>query len=100
MIKHIVMWKLKDNARGKSKEENSKELKEVLENLKDKIAEIKKIEVGVNINGSEAAYDVALYSEFESSEDLSRYQNHPEHLKVVKLVNDIRDERVVVDYEV
>lgn len=100
MIKHIVMWKLKDSARGVSKEENAKELKSVLEDLKDKIDVIKEIEVGMDFNGSAAAYDVALYSVFDSRDDLQTYQKHPEHVKVVDFVNEIRDERVVVDYEI
>lgn len=94
------MWKLKDSARGVSKEENAKELKSVLEDLKDKIDVIKEIEVGMDFNGSAAAYDVALYSVFDSREDLQTYQKHPEHVKVVDFVNEIRDERVVVDYEI
>ncbi len=100
MIKHIVFWKLKDSARGKSKLDNSMELKNILEGLKDKIDVITKIEVGINMNSSDAAYDVALYSEFNSFDDLEKYQKHPEHLKVVSLVNEIRSERAVVDYEV
>ena len=100
MIKHIVFWRLKDSARGKSKHDNSRELKAVLEGLKNKIGTIKKIEVGINFNKSEAAYDVALYSEFDSPEDLETYQKHPEHVKVVGFVNEIRDDRAVVDYEI
>ncbi|NIP38648.1 MAG: Dabb family protein [Candidatus Dadabacteria bacterium] len=100
MIKHIVMWKLKDTARGVSKEENAKELKSVLEALKGKIDVIKEIEVGIDFNKSQAAYDVALYSVFDSKEDLQTYQKHPDHVKVVDFVNEIRDERVVVDYEI
>jgi len=100
MIKHIVMWKLKDAANDKNKVQNSQELKSILEGLKDKIEVIKTIEVGININNSPGAYDVVLYSEFDSKEDLVTYQQHPEHVKVVKFVNEIRDERVVVDYEI
>lgn len=99
MIKHIVMWKLKDSARGVNKNQNALELKSVLENLKNKISVINQIEVGINFNKSNAAYDVVLYSEFNSEEDLQTYQKHPDHLEVVDLVNEIRDERVVVDYE-
>lgn len=99
MIKHIVMWKLKDSARGVSKDQNALELKSVLENLKDKISVIKDIEVGINFNKSDAAYDVVLNSEFESEQDLQTYQKHPDHIKVVDFVNEIRDNRVVVDYK-
>lgn len=100
MIKHIVMWRLKEFANNSTKEENAYNLKNYLESLKDKILEIKSIEVGININKSEASADVALYSEFESLEDLVKYQNHPEHKKIVSFVNEIRDERRVVDYEI
>lgn len=100
MIKHIVMWRLKDSAGGASKEENAKELKKRLQSLKDKIREIKHIEVGINISGSDAASDVVLYSEFDSMEDLDAYQKHPEHQKIVSFAGEIRSERRVVDYEV
>jgi hypothetical protein len=99
MVKHIVMWRLKDFANGANKEENAKKLKDYLEVLKDKINEIKHIEVGINISGSDAASDVVLYSEFDSMEDLEAYQKHPEHQKIVSFVNEVRSERRVVDYE-
>jgi len=94
------MWKLKDSARGTSKDQNALELKSVLEDLKNKISVIKQIEVGINFNKSSAAYDVVLYSEFDSLQDLQAYQKHPDHVKVVDFVNEIRDDRAVVDYEI
>lgn len=94
------MWKLKDSARGTSKDQNALELKSVLEDLKNKISVIKQIEVGINFNKSSAAYDVVLYSEFDSLQDLQAYQKHPDHVKVVDFVNKIRDDRAVVDYEI
>lgn len=99
MIKHIVMWRLKESADNATKKENAERLKEKLESLKDKIDEIKKIEVGININPSESAFDVVLYSEFEDPEALNNYQNHPEHKKIVDFVSRIRTDRCVVDYE-
>ncbi len=99
MIKHIVMWRLKEFANDATKEENAKALKDKLESLRDKIEEIKEIEVGINVNPSEAAFDVVLYSEFEDTEALKIYQNHPEHKKIVDFVSRIRTERCVVDYE-
>lgn len=99
MIKHIVAWKLKDEAEGNNKKENAKIIKERLEALRNIIAEIKNIEVGVNINDSSAAYDAVLYSEFETIEDLEKYQKHPEHVKVAEFIGKIREDRIVVDYE-
>jgi stress responsive alpha/beta barrel protein len=99
MLKHIVMWRLKDFANGANKEENAKKLKSLLESLKGNISEIRCIEVGINVNPSNAAFDVVLYSEFDSLSDLEAYQKHPEHLKIVSFVNEVRLERGVVDYE-
>lgn len=100
MIKHIVMWKLKEFADGKEKQENAKIIKTGLESLQQKINELKFIEAGININNSPQAYDVVLYSQFENMEDLNIYQNHPEHIKVAEFVKKVVNERVVVDYEV
>ncbi|MGH7885551.1 MAG: Dabb family protein [Thermodesulfobacteriota bacterium] len=100
MIKHIVMWKLIDLYEGLGKQQIEKKLKNDLESLKSKIPQIKAIEAGINFNASEASYDLVLYSEFESKEDLSIYQKHPEHLKVAEFVSGVRTERCVVDYEI
>ena len=99
MIKHIVMWKLRDSHNGESKSEIIKNVKNILEDLTTKISEIKELEVGINFNPSEAAYDVVLYSSFNSREDLDIYQKHPDHLKVAEYISEVRTESTVVDYE-
>lgn len=100
MIKHIVMWRLFNFADGASKQENAQRLKEMLLSLPAKIPQIKQMEVGLNIDRTDAASDVVLYSEFDSLEDLKAYQMHPEHQKVVEFLNKVRSEKRVVDYEV
>lgn len=99
MIKHIVLWKLKENAEGKSKAENAAKLKKELEALASKIREIRKLEIGINSNTSQDAYDLGLVSEFATREDLDMYQKHPEHQRVAGLLRKLRDSRIVVDYE-
>ena len=99
MVKHIVMWKLKEFAEGYKKKDNINILKDKIENLKKVIPEIRHIEVGVNFNPSDQAFDVALYSEFENRKALELYQNHPEHRKVARFVGKVRSDRKVVDYE-
>lgn len=99
MIKHIVMWKLKDHAAGAARHENAVKAKEMLEALTSKISAIDSLEAGINANESDASYDLALYSSFSSWEALDDYQKHPEHLKVADFISEIRAERVVADYE-
>lgn len=100
MIKHIVMWKIKENVEGRSQLENGKLVKDRMEALKSEIKEIINIEVGLNIVEAEQAYDIALYSEFASLEDLNIYQKHPAHLEVVKFAGQFLESRVVIDYKV
>ncbi len=100
MIKHIVMWKLKDEAEGRSKKENAAIIKEKLEALVGVIDEIKYLKVGININeADEAAYDACLITEFEDFDALGRYQVNPEHKKVSAFVKEVRITRSVVDFE-
>ena len=100
MLKHIVMWKLKEWAEGVSKEENALKIKTRLESLKNEIKEITAIEVGINSNDTADSNDIVLYSEFKSKEDLVRYLDHPEHKKMGDFIGKVRVERSVVDYEV
>lgn len=101
MIKHIVFWQLADNAEGKTKAENALFIKKELEGLINHIPQLKKIELGINHpEAPQGNYDVALYCEFETMQDLEVYQNHPEHQRVAAYIGKIRTARVAVDYEV
>ncbi len=100
MIKHIVMWKLKASAADASKEENAQKIKEILEALPETISEVSALEVGLNFAEGNAAYDVALYTEFESKVDLETYRVHADHVKAAGFIGEVTAERVVVDYEV
>ena len=100
MIKHIVMWKLEENAEGNAKLENAKIIKEKLEALVGIIPEIVELEVGIDILETNQSYDVVLVSTFKSLEDLDIYAKHPEHVKVGEFVGKVRKDRIAVDYEV
>ena len=99
MVKHIVMWKLKENANGNSKEANAKLMKEKIESLKGKISGINILEVGFNFSKNENHSDVVLYSEFKSKEDLDNYQIHPLHKALIPFIMETTSERRLVDYE-
>ncbi|MAL17829.1 MAG: stress responsive protein [Balneola sp.] len=100
MIKHVVMWKLKDVAEGKTKAENAEVMKELLEDLPNKIEELSSAEVGINIleGNEDAICDVVLTTECDSKEDLKAYGVHPDHQKVVEFIKKVVMERRVVDY--
>ncbi|MDO4535039.1 MAG: Dabb family protein [Clostridium perfringens] len=94
MVKHIVMWTLKED-----KKDKALEIKNDLEGLKEKLSYIKFIKVGINFNTTDSAYDIVLNSDFETKEDLDKYQVSEEHLKVASKVREAVSKRAVVDYE-
>jgi len=98
MVKHVVMWKLKDFAEGASKKENALKIKASLERLKFKIREVKYLEVGISASDAADFYDMVLISEFKDLRDLESYQKHPEHVKAAEFIGKVRLERKVVDY--
>lgn len=99
MIKHIVMWKLKDEAHGNDKATNAHLVKEKLEALSGKIEGLQKIEVGIDFLGG-GNFDVVLYSELSSKEALDFYQNHPLHQAVLPFIREAVMDRKAVDFEV
>ena len=101
MIKHIVFFRLKEEAEGHTKMENALTVKHGLETLKDKIACLKSCEIGLNIpNAPNTNFDICLQCEFATWDDLNFYANHPEHLKVVEFIMKVKEARSAVDYEI
>ena len=100
MIKHIVTWRLKDEALGRDKAANCDLLLAMLEDLPRLVPGIHHFECGIDIGAAQGPWDVAIYSEFECRADLDAYQEHPEHVKLKEFAAAIVDGRAVVDYEV
>ena len=100
MLKHIVMWKLKDQAEGGDKATNARKMNELLDGCKNIVPGILKFEVALAQPGLEATYDVVLYSEFESKAALDAYQDHPDHVAIKPFIGAIREGRQCMDYEI
>lgn len=99
MINHVVLFKLKKYNSESEKQDVICSIEDALLSLKDKIAELKYIEVGVNYELSAKSYDICLISHFENIEQLDVYRVHPEHLKVAELIGQHAVERAAVDFE-
>lgn len=94
MIRHICMFKLKEE----NKEENKKEFLKRAEGLRV-IEQIKSFEVVENAVGTpENNYDVSLIFDFNSIEDLKIYQDSPIHKEFGVFVGTIRETRACIDY--
>ncbi|MFR0881340.1 MAG: Dabb family protein [Oscillospiraceae bacterium] len=100
MVKHVILWTLKDEFSEDEKANIKAGIKEGLESLKGKIPGL--VEIKVNINGlSSSNADLMLDSLFENEEALKGYAVHPEHVKVADgKVRPYTKLRSCLDYEV
>ncbi len=78
MVKHIILWKLKEEYNN---DEVKNDIKTSLEGLMGVIPGLLEIKVQINPLATSNA-DVMLYSVFESEDALKGYAIHPEHVKV------------------
>ncbi len=99
MINHVVLFKFKKYDSESEKQNIIGSIEDALLGLKDKIAELKYIEVGVNYELAAKSYDMCLVSHFENVEQLDAYRIHPEHLIVAEMIGQHAVERAAVDYE-
>lgn len=100
MIKHILLFSIRDGVEGRSKAESIAQAKTLIEGMNGKIPGLIKVEVGVDFSDSPDSADMTLYSEFESREALAVYASHPEHTAVLPFIKSIISERRLIDYEV
>ncbi|RQR30989.1 MULTISPECIES: Dabb family protein [unclassified Burkholderia] len=98
MIRHIVMWKLKESAEGGTRAQNALKLKEKLEGCRDLVPGILQLDVGIATPGLEATSDVVLVSDFTDQAALDAYQVHPVHQEVKKFIVAVAESRQCVDY--
>ena len=94
MVKHIVLWKIKDD---ENKQQNIDRMIEMLTALVGKIDGLVGIEMGYNFDVS-SEYDVVLYATFKNAVALKYYQTHPEHVKCKEFIGKISVGRTSADY--
>ena len=81
MVKHIILWNLKQEYSDTEKQEIKQGIKEGLESLAGKIPGL--IDIHVITEGLESSTaDLMLDSTFEDEESLKGYAQHPEHVAV------------------
>ena len=93
MVKHIVLYTLKENV---DKDAAVALIASRLEPLVGQIPGLRKMEVRRCFAGC----DYALYSEFETREDVPAYCAHPLHQEAKTHFHHLLATRVAADYEV
>lgn len=98
MVKHIIIWKLKDMP-DTEKAEHKRLIKEGLESLMGKIDGLTEIKVITDLLPTSTG-DLMLDSTFTSAEALKGYAVHAEHVKVAdERVRPFTADRKCVDFE-
>ncbi len=100
MVKHVILWQLKDELTKEQISEVKAGIKSGLEGLKGEIPGL--IDINVVTEGlASSNADVMLDSTFESEEALKGYAVHPKHVAVADgKVRPYTASRVCMDYEV
>ena len=98
MVKHIVMFKLKETLSAEEKLDVMNRFKAAIEALPATIIVIRKVFVGLNINEAET-WDICLESEFDTLDDVKAYAVHPDHVAAAGILKDAKLDRACVDYE-
>ncbi len=100
MVKHVILWQLRDDLSENEKTKVKIGIKEGLEALKGKIPGLIDIKVEINPLVSSNA-DVMLDSAFESEEALKGYAVHSEHVAVADgKVRPYTKSRVCMDFAI
>lgn len=100
MVKHVIIWTLKDEYSADEKKKIAAEIKEGLEGLKGVVPGI--VEIKVNTDGLASSNgDLMLDSVFENEDALKGYSVHPAHVVVADgKVRPFAKIRSCFDYEV
>ena len=100
MVKHVILWTLKDELSPEEKAQVKKGIKEGLEGLKCRVPGI--VDIKVNINGLASSHaDLMLDSLFENKEALDAYAVHPAHVAVAdEKVRPYTKIRSCLDFEI
>ncbi len=100
MVKHVILWKLKEEYTAAEKEAIKAGIKEGLEGLAGQIPGLLEIRVYTKGLASSNA-DVMLDSGFESEEALKGYAVHPAHVAVADgKVRPFTAQRSCLDFEI
>ena len=81
MVKHIILWTLKEELSGEQKETIKQGIKEGLEGLKGQIPGMLDISVRTDYLPT-STVDVMLDTTFEDADALAAYAKNPKHVAV------------------
>jgi hypothetical protein len=96
VIKHIVCFKFKDDARPEDRQATL----DALNGLAPQIPWVRNWSLGKNFSPRDQTFEYALECDFLDASELERYLDHPEHVRVAReYLGPFWARRAIVDYE-
>ncbi|GHV44337.1 stress responsive protein [Synergistales bacterium] len=101
MIRHIVLWKLHEQAEGNTKEKNMDYVISELLEIQKEFPLLRDLKCHKSIpQQGDYFWDLVLEMTFDSFDDMQKYQVYPRHKKLHEFAVKVRTDRAVADYEV
>ena len=101
MVKHIILWRLREDLSAEEKETVKRDIKAGLEGLAGRIPGLIYINVVIDGRLDSSNADIMLDSGFEDEAALRAYAVHPEHVAVADgKVRPYTIQRTCLDYEI
>jgi quinol monooxygenase YgiN len=100
MLRHIVMWTLKEQAEGADRATNIAKARALLEACAQLEPGTLHFQVGTAQAGFDCTCDLVLDSTFRDRAALQAYQNHPQHVAIKPFMKAVVASRQCMDFEV
>ena len=104
MVKHMVAWKLKPEARATKEiaDANYAHQIERMESMKAAVPQLLSYEIYRSFNIGDNFFDFVIIMNFNSREDLEIFEHSNAHMdpEARKFMKSIREAKAVVDYEI
>lgn len=99
MVKHVIMFKFKEEADGKTKAENLAIAADMSRNLMGKIPSLRSSATNFNAVPSPINYDLVIELTFDDLAGMQEFHVHPLHMELVNFLGIAGDALAAVDYE-
>lgn len=98
MIRHVVLFKIKDFSSESERNEAIQKVLGTFRSLIGQIPQIRQFRVEPDCVHGSSSYDVVIDSVFDNMDDLKTYQAHPAHMEAVALNRQWSDHKTTGDY--
>jgi hypothetical protein len=98
MIRHIVIFKLKEFYSDSERTEARQEVASTFRSLIGQIPQIRQYDVEICLETGPGNGDILIDSTFDSLEDLKAYQAHPAHQEAVQTSRNWTEHKIIGDY--